>query len=933
MSRNVTRREALGLAGAAAAALAGAGCEAGGAATDGADDGAATAAGVASVTPLDEAATAGWDAAYYTPAYDTAAAAREAGEAVAERLEAGGIVLLKNDGTLPLAADQAVSLLGRGAVDVVYGGTGAALIDTSGALDLREAMISYFAVNDAAYDWLASAAPEYPRATVGALDKPETVSHYLGEVPWSTYPESVRESLAGTVGVVVISRSSGEGADLSQDLIASLESGVSETFVPNAETANYVAGQHQLELCAEERELLAAVKQRCGALVVLLNCATTMEVGPLVEPGGELEANAVVHIGFPGCVGLRAVADVLAGAVNPSGRTCDLWAADLAATPSFANFGDHTYTDVTDYYTSIGSGAHFVEYEEGIYVGYRYYETAAAEAAAGNYEGFDYDAAVTFPFGFGLSYTTFEQELAQARLEGGEGSAAEADVLATVRVTNAGERAGREVVQLYGTPPRSASVEKSAAVLAAFAKTGELAPGESAELELRFSVRDLASWDVSAGAWVLDEGSYEVSLRANSHEVLSTWAFDLDKRTVFDTDSATGAPVKNRFDDVTAYMEAHCTQLSRADFAGTFPDAAQDKTAASVGLELAEYDAEAAIDPADEMPKTREKNGISLIDLRGRAMDDPLWELLLDQLAGNGMKVILNNAQYGTDSLPSVGKPRTYEGDGPAGIAVYVSDAGHCGYPSEYLVAQTWDADLVREEGAAIGQEMLLAGMCGWCAPALNTHRSPFGGRTFEYYSEDPLLAGTMATAAVEGAFTCGVYAQMKHFALNDQDTNRCAHLLTWASEQAIREIYCRPFEIAVKKAAGTVPYLDDATGERRERGVSAAKAIMSSYNYIGATWAGGNEALCTGLLRDEWGFDGYVVSDWTLYDYTNKNQAFYAGTDVNFTSTAQTGEMDDAESATAILAMRRAMHRYLYTIANSNAVNGEKPTAAVTYA
>lgn len=266
-----------------------------------------------------------------------------------------------------------------------------------------------------------------------------------------------------------------------------------------------------------------------------------------------------------------------------------------------------------------------------------------------------------------------------------------------------------------------------------------------------------------------------------------------------------------------------------------------------------------------------------------------------------------------------------------------IADAS--GWDSAYYVpkyASFDEARLASEEVAreaeAIGQEMLLAGMSGWCAPAMNCHRSPFGGRNFEYFSEDPLLAGTLAAAEVEGAFSCGVYSQMKHFCLNDQDTNRCAHLLTWASEQAIREIYARPFEIVVKRARGSVPYLDDATGERKEYEVGAAKAVMSSYNYIGSIWAGGCEALCTGLLRDEWGYDGHVVSDWTLYDYTDKNQAFCAGTDVNFTTTAQTGEMSDSDSATAILAMRRAMHRYLYSVANSDAVNGEAPAVCVTY-
>ena len=915
----VPRREALLAAGAGAAAIATAGCSA-----PGQQGAAGKEPQVENVEPLGD--TSGWDATFYEPAYGSVEEARVAAEAVAEEVEAGGIVLLRNEGaTLPLAAGTRVSLLGRGAADPVYDGTGAAFIDLTHAVDLRSACVAAgLEVNDAAFDFLAAEAPNRPRATIGTLDAPETVSYYLGEIPWSAYPQDVRQSMEGTVGVVVISRPSGEGADLSQDLLASLESGVSQTFVPNDETANYVEGQHQLELCAEELELLREVKARCQKLVVLLNVATTMEVGPLVEPGGPCEADAILEIGFPGESGLRAVARALAGEVNPSGHTCDLWATDLSATPSFNNFGDHTYTDVTDYYTSIGSGAHFVEYAEGIYVGYRYYETAAAEAAAGNYPGFDYDAAVTFPFGFGLSYTSFKRELLDVTHEG-------EDLLAKVRVTNEGQVAGRDVAQLYATAPVRQGVEKSAAVLVAFAKTDELEPGEAAELELRCCERDLASWDVSAGCWVLDAGSYAISLRSDSHTVIDQRELSLGEKR-FQTDSATGNPVKNRFDDVTDYMDAYVTQLSRADFAGTFPAPAQDKTAASVGLVLKEYDVAEHVDPSDEMPLTREKNGISLSDLRGRPMDDPLWEKLLDQLGTNVMTIILNNHNHGTDSVDSVGKPRTFEGDGPAGIGIFVDDGGHCGFPSEYAVAQSWDRDLVRRMGEAMADEMLVTGMNGWHAPAMNTHRSPFGGRDFEYYSEDPLLAGALGTAMVEAVFSRGIYAQMKHFCLNDQDTNRSAHLLTWASEQAIREIYARPFEIVVKNARGSIDYLDDQTGERKTRGMSAAIAVMSSYNYIGSTWAGGSKALCTELLRDEWGFEGHVVSDWSLYDYTNKNQAFYAGTDVNLTTTLTTGQMQDAESATAVKAMRRCMHHYLYSIANSNAMNGKPPTVRVTY-
>lgn len=464
MGRSITRREALALAGLGVIAGA-AGCSAGEPATDEKDG----ATEVASIEEIGD--TSGWDASFYQPAYASVEEARVAAEAVAEEVEAGGIVLLRNEGgTLPLASGTRVSLLGRGAADPVYDGTGAAFIDLAHAVDLRTSCVAAgLEVNDAAFDFLVPQAPGHPRATVGTLDAPETVSYYLGEVPWSEYPEDVRQGIEGTVGVVVISRPSGEGADLSQDLLASLESGVSQTFVPNDETANYVEGQHQLELCAEELELLREVKARCQKLVVLLNVATTMEVGPswsrAAVRGGRHPGDWLSGRERPARRGTR-----LAGEVNPSGHTCDLWAADLSATPSFNNFGDHTYTDVTDYYTSIGSGAHFVEYAEGIYVGYRYYETAAVEAAAGNYPGFDYDAAVTFPFGFGLSYTSFKRELLDVRREDG-------DVVASVRVSNEGQVAGRDVAQLYSTPPTSLSVEKSAVSLVAFSKTDELAPG------------------------------------------------------------------------------------------------------------------------------------------------------------------------------------------------------------------------------------------------------------------------------------------------------------------------------------------------------------------------------------------------------------------------------------------------------------------------
>ena len=870
-----------------------------------------------------------WDATYYQPKYANQDEARSAGEQVARRVEEEGIVLLRNAGDLlPLEPGTSVSLLGRSAVDTIFGGTGAAGIDFDACIPLREGLEQAgFIVNELACDWIASTVPDYPRGAVGQLDRPSTVSHYIGEIPWDAYPADVVGSLAGTVGIVVLGRPGAEGDDLSFNLLADLEDPEVEAFVPNRETEGYVPGQHQLELTREELSLIEGAKAACDQVVVLLNVATTMEVGPLVEEGGTHEVPAIVEIGFPGAVGALAVGDVLVGATNPSGRTCDLWATDLTATPSFNNFAARRYVDVDDHYTQLGSNAYFVEYAEGIYVGYRYYETAAALGTI------DYDTAVTFPFGFGLSYTSFEQTLDAMGFQDDE-AVPGGQVEVTVTVTNTGERPGKDVVQLYHSAPWSSSgTEVSEVVLTAFAKTDELAPGESQTLTLSWTLRDVASYDPKIGGWYREAGTNVVSLRANSHDVIDSWSEYIPERAYLE-DSATGARVANRFEDLDAYLAANATQLSREDFAGTFPEPSHDKTTSEAGITIETYDPRSAVNEADESPATGARDGLTLADLRGRDLDDPAWELLLDQLREGQMARLVGGSVYGSDEIPGIGKPKTVEPDGPAGFAyVYMTeDKNHAAYPSGYVQAQTWNASLMREMGEALGEEALVSGFSGWCAPALNCHRSPFGGRTFEYLSEDPMLAGWLAVGLVEGIGSRGVYAMLKHFCLNDKDSRRCWHLLTWAPEQAVREIYARPFEIVVKHARRTLPYLDAATGEMREREMQATSSVMSSYNYVGTTWAGGRESLVTGLLRDEWGFEGHVISDWSFYDYMEKNQAIYAGTDVNFTSPQATGEMVDQTSATAVLAMRRAMHRYLYSVANSCAMNGLAPTTAIEF-
>ncbi len=916
-ARALTRREALAFA--AARTLALTGCGEGSSAGAEPVDESAPAVSPSTITPVDPS---GWDAQYYVPAHATGAEARAAAEEVARRVEAEGIVLLKNDdAALPLPAGTRVSLLGRSAAGTIFGGTGAAGIATEACIGLADGIAQAgLDVNTAPSEWISTVLDSYPRGAVGQLDRPSTVTHYIGEIPWEDYPEDVRSGVEGTVGIVVLGRPGAEGDDLSIDLLGDLADPEVETFTPNRETEGYIEGQHQLELTREELSLIAGAKASCSQLIVLLNVATTMEVGPLVEKGGAYEADAIVEIGFPGGVGALAVGDVLAGVVNPSGRTTDTWATDLTATPSFANFAARRYTDISDHYTQLGSNVYFVEYAEGIYVGYRWFETADAEGAI------DYGADVTFPFGFGLSYTTFEQTL------DGVGFSQDGTVEATVTVTNTGSVPGKDVVQLYHSAPWSpAGTEVSAVVLAAFAKTRELAPGESQELALSWSLRDVASYDPKIHGWYREAGTNTVSLRANSHDVVDSWDEYLEELAYLE-DDVTGSKIENRFEDLDEYLRGNVTLLSRKDIRGTFPPMSADKTAAEAGAAIEMYDPLAHIDSSDEMPSLGQKNGLTLVDLRGRDLDDPAWDLLVDQLRPGQMEKLVGGSVYGSDEIGTVGKPKTVEPDGPAGFAyVYMTeDKDHAAFPSGYVQAQTWNAELMREMGAALGEEALQSGYCGWCAPALNCHRSPFGGRTFEYLSEDPLLAGTLAAGLVEGIGSRGIYAMLKHFCLNDKDSRRCWHITTWAPEQAVREIYARPFEIVVKRAKRMLPYLDAATGERREREMQGTSAVMSSYNYVGATWAGGRESLVTGLLRDEWGFEGHVISDWSFYDYMEKNQAIYAGTDVNFTSTTATGEMVDAESATAVLAMRRAMKRYLFSVANSCAMNGIAPTSSI---
>lgn len=878
--------------------------------------------------------SADWDTEYYSADFDSIDEVDAAAKELVEEISGAGIVLAKNEGAaLPLAAGSSVTMLGRAAADPVFGGSGSGSVDTNSAVNARQGLENAgFTVNDAVYGAIEAYAAENPRGFI-EMDRPDISTYFIGEMPVDGY-EAQSSSFAeySDAAVVFIGRPGGEGGDLTRDM---------SDWDDNAEP-----GQHQLELNKDEKDLIELAKASFDTVVVVVNSSTTIEMGDLQADAG---VDAILLAGSPGATGLNAVGTILSGEVNPSGRTSDLWAADFTADPTFVNFGGFLYDNLSVSYpvsavetatsnATVTDEAPFVNYAEGIYFGYRYYETAAAE-------GFlDYDEAVVYPFGYGLSYTDFAWTVT-----GTEAGEVDGTIAVTVDVTNTGTVAGKDVVELYYTAPYTpGGIEKSEVVLGDFAKTGVIEPGASESVTLELPVEDMASYDYAdAGAYVLEAGDYAISVRTDSHTVAAgtepiTYTVDSDVVYSGENHRSTDlAEVTNQFDDVSAQFstepeDGKIVPMSRADFAGTFPTAPTgDQLVASdaVAEGFAAWDVDAEADAFDgEMPTTGASTELSLIDLRGLPKDDPQWDELLDSLSVGDMTDMLLNGAYQTAAIGSIGKPQTTEPDGPAGFSSFInSSINGVAYPSEFLIAQTWDVDLGRAMGEMLGNEAMFKDINGWYAPAANLHRSPFAGRNFEYYSEDPFLSGRMMTSVANGAAEKGVYTTLKHFALNDQETNRVNNgIATWATEQTIREIYLKPFEMAVKNISMEVPYLADDEGTIETTTVGST-AIMSSFNRIGATWAGGSEALMTDVLRGEWGFEGFAISDFNLYPYMNPNQSISAGTDLTLTF-QPSKSLADTSSAKAVSDIREATHNILFTVANSNAVNGLAPGATVSY-
>ena len=707
--------------------------------------------------------------------------------ALVQEIAEEGIVLLKNDGTLPLAADSNLNVFGWASTNPCYGGTGSgALSDAYPTVSLLQGLEDAgFNLNTELSDFYTAYRADRPEVGMWAQDwtLPEpTADSYTDEMMANAKEFS-------DTAMVVITRVGGEGADLPTDVSK-------VTYTDNStEYKDFEAGEHYLQLDRTERDMLDLVCSNFDNVIVVYNGANAMELGFINEYS---QIKSAIWCPGTGQSGFEALGEIVAGTVNPSGKTSDTFVADLTATPTWNNFGYFKYDNMDEYaYTSnnFKTGEEetalpsFVNYLDGIYVGYRFYETAAAEGLI------NYDDTVVYPFGYGLSYTTFTQEMGAISEDNGT-------ISFDVTVTNTGDVAGKDVVEVYYNPPyTNGGIEKASANLIQFEKTEVLQPGDSQTITVSFDAEDMASYDTyGAGCYVLEAGDYQISINSDSHNVIDSQTYTVASTVTYDESnprSTDETAAVNEF----AYAEGDVTYLSRADGFANYADATAAPASMSMSdeakatfLNNSNYNPEDYNNDSDEMPTTGAKNGIKLADLRGVDYDDAQWDSLLDELTISDMDTMIAIGGYQTSAASSVGKIMTVDCDGPASINNNFTGIGSVGFPSAVMIASTWNKNLALKFGESIGKMADEMEVSGWYAPAMNTHRSAFAGRNFEYYSEDGVLSGYMATNAILGAEEYGVYAYMKHFALNDQETNRTEMLCTWANEQSIREIYLKPF-------------------------------------------------------------------------------------------------------------------------------------------
>ena len=834
-------------------------------------------------------------------------------------ITAEGVVLAKDeDNVLPVASGSKLNVFGWSSTNPCYGGTGSGALNT--AYPVTDLLTGLHDAGIETNEELSKFYTDYKadRPSVGMVEQDWT----LPEPNVNLYTDEMMENAKAfsDTAMVVITRVGGEGADLPTDMASVVDGSwirrVAQAYGSERGTAYYNGtyddslnegndwdkGDHFLQLSNREEDLLDLVTSNFDNVILVYNGANAFQMDFLKDYP---QIKGVLLCPGTGQSGFEGFGKVVSGEVNPSGRTADTYVSDLTAAPWWNNFGDFKYTNTEDlnsdasFFDPEGATPSFVNYVEGIYVGYKFYETAADEGLI------NYDDEVVFPFGYGLSYTSFTKEMSSITSDG-------TNLNFTVTVTNTGSAAGKDVVEIYSNPPyTNGGIEKASANLLDFAKTNELAPGESQTMEFSIPVEDLASYDYQTnGCYVLEAGDYIISANNDSHNVADSETYTVASDIVYNESnkrSSDAVAATNEFD----FAEGEVTYLSRADGFANYAEA----TAAPANYEMSNADKavfynahsytesgyEADDDANAEDITTGAKNGLKLVDLRGVDYNDPKWDDLLDQMTIDEMQQTIGFGGYQTAAVASIEKVRTNDCDGPASINNNFTGVGSVGFPAATLIGMTWSKELAYSFGDSIGEMANEMDTSGWYGPAMNIHRTAFAGRNFEYYSEDGVLSGVMASNAIKGAQEHGVYAYMKHFALNDQEGNRTSMVATWSNEQAIREIYLRPFEMSVKDAD--------------------SHAVMSSFNYIGNRWAGGCSELLKNVLRGEWGFVGFVETDYFgVYGYMTADQGVRNGSDLMLCTTGNDFNTVTVLTNSSKQALREASKNILYTVVNSRA-------------
>ena len=816
---------------------------------------------------------------------------------VAEEIMEDGIVLLKNESLLPLNETKKLNIFGWESINPAYGGAGSGGINgLYDIVSLNQGLENAgFSINQELVDFYNNYGADNPEMSI------QKQSWTLPEPPVDTYSDKLIKNAIdySDVAVVVLSRKAGEGHnDIPMDVSKAAYDNNSDEY------DDFPEGEHYLQLSQTERDMVDMVCSNFNNVIVIYNGANQFELGFTNEYP---QIKSVVWCPGTGNVGFNALGKVFSGEVNPSGKTPDTFIYDMTTAPWWNNAEKTEYTNLADMAVEgMNAGTAqvyapaFTNYVEDIYVGYKYYETAAQEGAI------DYDKTVQYPFGYGLSYTEFEQKMGELEEKDGQ-------ISVDVEVTNTGDEAGKDVVEVYYNPPyTNGGIEKSSTNLIEFEKTNLLQPGESQTVTVTFSIEDMASYDENnAKAYVLEKGDYVISINSDSHTVLDQKTYTADDDVVYKEENkrvSDDTAATNVFEDA----KGDVTYLSRADHFANYEEATKAPASAELGEPyVSEYhlnknfDKTTYLNDKDKMPTTGADNGLTLADMRDADYDDPRWEKLLDQLTVDEMSNMIAMAGYQTAAMDSVGKVGTLDFDGPAAINNNFTGVGSIGFPIEVVIASTWNKNLAQTWGECMGKISQEMGAEGWYAPGMNTHRTAFGARNYEYFSEDGVLSGNMGAKAVEGARKYGVYSYIKHFAMYEGNAKMVS---VWSNEQAIREIYLKPFEISVKQGG--------------------ANAVMVSWSFLGDKWTGESSNLMKTVLRDEWGFRGMALTDFFRnngHGFMNADAALANGVDAMLsTFNGEENNVANPEHPTSVLQMRNACKNVMYTVVSSWAYDGK---------